>query len=501
MLRTLLLVLAVSTPSFAQSLRPIDRYVDGLSLNEIRETGIVTPEEQIVWFNVLPGARPSAFANYIAETRSLPGYMEANFSGYLQALDALRLNKLVGGVSGSTGTTSLASSVSVPAVIGLGVEYGGILQQNEAGVVSLRANALGLARMAGGAPQFSYCAEIEVQNCGSLSRRLRQLSGSVAFRRTDTLTDEVGTPNDLFGDQFQMSSWGLRLDLTPSNNLDDPKYVNEWRSQMTELSANPAASELVLAISALYGSTATANIDWRTDTVEILSGTSEAQFVATLELRLNLLIDILAEEEGFEERVLAVQRAYENYFLVRDEAVRAAHTHKLSVEYTNSHPENEPSRSTVRFIYSHQPTQAPLLVTLNVGASFYNRRAEDANGTRLRDVQFAAQMDRRLPALGSIQNPVLTFGGYYQWMKADALLTIPAGKFAPGTAIELPNEASTLLGTKGHIAVAQAKLSLPLGDTLKVPLSVTWASRTEFIKENDVRGQVGLTLDLDNLFQ
>jgi hypothetical protein len=41
---------------------------------------------------------------------------------------------------------------------------------------------------------------------------------------------------------------------------------------------------------------------------------------------------------------------------------------------------------------------------------------------------------------------------------------------------------------------------IPLQGGVKVPLSLTVANRTEFIKENEVRANVGVTFDLDALF-
>jgi hypothetical protein len=34
-----------------------------------------------------------------------------------------------------------------------------------------------------------------------------------------------------------------------------------------------------------------------------------------------------------------------------------------------------------------------------------------------------------------------------------------------------------------------------------VPISFTWSNRTELINESEKRGQIGLTLDLDSIFQ
>ena len=58
-----------------------------------------------------------------------------------------------------------------------------------------------------------------------------------------------------------------------------------------------------------------------------------------------------------------------------------------------------------------------------------------------------------------------------------------------------------LLGTKGHIGVVQGKLTIPINGIVRVPISVTWSNRTELIKQEDLRGQIGLTFDLDNVFR
>ena len=54
------------------------------------------------------------------------------------------------------------------------------------------------------------------------------------------------------------------------------------------------------------------------------------------------------------------------------------------------------------------------------------------------------------------------------------------------------------MAPQGHIGFLQAKLTIPIKESgIKVPLSITASNRTELIKEKDVRGSVGITLDLD----
>jgi hypothetical protein len=58
------------------------------------------------------------------------------------------------------------------------------------------------------------------------------------------------------------------------------------------------------------------------------------------------------------------------------------------------------------------------------------------------------------------------------------------------------------INRRGPMEVFQAKFTLPAGGTsgVKIPFSFTWASRTEVVKESDVRGNIGITFDLDSLF-
>ncbi len=112
----------------------------------------------------------------------------------------------------------------------------------------------------------------------------------------------------------------------------------------------------------------------------------------------------------------------------------------------------------------------------------------------------AGQLDRRLGQIPKFGYAVFTLAGYFQYMQHDSILIIGPGNMTPGSGIILPGTAATLLGTSGAIGVVQAKLSIPVAGTMKIPFSVTWSNRTELINEKDVRAQVGLTLDFDSLF-
>ena len=48
---------------------------------------------------------------------------------------------------------------------------------------------------------------------------------------------------------------------------------------------------------------------------------------------------------------------------------------------------------------------------------------------------------------------------------------------------------------------AQGKLSIPIAEGIEIPFSLTYASRTDLVKEADVRGKVGFTFDIARIAQ
>ncbi|MGH9719627.1 MAG: hypothetical protein ACRD8O_05405, partial [Bryobacteraceae bacterium] len=312
---------------------------------------------------------------------------------------------------------------------------------------------------------------------------------------------------DLFGSDYRMASWGARFDLT-RNDPDDPAYVENWRKAMEALKSSPAPAELARAVSVFFSNPDTQEVSeayqtWLGEAVPVLQAApSSAEFRRILEEQLDVLMVRMNQADNkFRENLAALRRGLLNYTTVRDDLLQAIQSHKASLEYTNQHPLNQPSSSNLRFIYSHKPSKSETLLTLNMGFTTYNSLPSGLNSSRIRDLQFAGQLDRHLGEIPSLGRAVATFGVYYQWMKDDALIVIGPGNIAPGSGIVLPGTAATLLGTKGHIGIVQGKLSIPVNSIVKVPISVTWSNRTELIKEKDLRGQVGLTLDMDSVFK
>lgn len=501
-----LLTLMVGTlPCFAQK-QPIDRYVNNADFNDAvaGTPGTRSPAKILA---ILPVRKSASFADYVAAKTAKVDYVTL-----LQDVDNLRLNKQVGNSAGASGTTSLVSNVAVPAVIGLGVEYGSILQSTTGNTTTLRANLLGVSRMLLGAEQFPYCPVIDQAGCTPVSRWARRFSGNVSFESVNNTTTTgtavpaaTVTPTvvDLFGGGFRMASWGARFDIT-ANDPSDPGYVGRFQQTINTLRGSHTPADLAASVDALFGDSIIQPVylAWQVETLAILQAASQADFKEKLGQQLDILTEKLAAlSPDFYTKVATLRRASQNYLSERDDLLQAIQSHKFSVEYTNLHSQNQPSTSNVRLIYSDQPSAAPILLTANAALTWYNSLPAATSASRLRDVQVAGQLDRRLGVIPNLGNAVMTLAGYYQWMKEDALITIGPGNVAPGSGILLPGTAATLLGTKGNIGVVQGRLTLPINNAIKIPLSVTWSNRKELINESETRGQVGITLDLDSIFK
>jgi hypothetical protein len=204
---------------------------------------------------------------------------------------------------------------------------------------------------------------------------------------------------------------------------------------------------------------------------------------------------------SFDQRLLAVKAAYAKYSQVYDDAFTELRGKpQFSFEYTFTRPVNQPDTHNVRLVFGVNPYGGKGLLSANLATTFYNEVQPGARYGRVRDFQAAAQFDR---PLGNVftHPAVFTLAGYMQYQFDPSVINISPGLLVPGTSITLPKDAQVLLGPKGTMGIAQAKLTLKMGDSgMKIPIGVSWASRTDLIDATDVRGHIGITYDLDTLF-
>ncbi len=131
-------------------------------------------------------------------------------------------------------------------------------------------------------------------------------------------------------------------------------------------------------------------------------------------------------------------------------------------------------------------------LTLNVAASFFNS-APKAPVHQFHDFKATAQYDIPLGTLQSYGPFVFSLSSRYEYLPNDTL--------SPGGAVTGTATTPMTAAPHGHMVVGQAKLTIPVkGTGVRIPFSVSAANRTELIKEKDVRGNIGVTFDLDAIF-
>jgi hypothetical protein len=125
--------------------------------------------------------------------------------------------------------------------------------------------------------------------------------------------------------------------------------------------------------------------------------------------------------------------------------------------------------------------------TLNASAGFFAQALPTMRGN-WRDMQFGGKLDIPLPEIPQVGKGTLTFSGLFMHLHQKPL----------GVDLKIND---TAVNVPGNIGLFQAKYSLLLGDSgVSIPLSLTISNRTELINEKDVRGNIGMTFDLDKLF-
>jgi hypothetical protein len=127
-------------------------------------------------------------------------------------------------------------------------------------------------------------------------------------------------------------------------------------------------------------------------------------------------------------------------------------------------------------------------LTSNVSVSLFGEKRNGMTSV-LRDIRLGIEGRFKLRAMNSYGRPSLSFAGLYTYLHQTPL----------GLGVTAFNGAD--ITGKGHMGEFQTKLEIPAANNgVRIPLSLTVSNRTELIKESEVRGQIGVSFNLDSLF-
>jgi len=396
---------------------------------------------------------------------------------YVTKIEEARVDKQVGTSANSSGTTSLVAKPSVPAILGFAVENGAIEKSTSGTTITFRGNPIGIIKALG---DKGFIESYDDDD--PTTKVLRRFSFGASFD-----TSRGAQPGTFTGSNQQLSAYNLRFDLYNHRDPRNSDYTKKWERLISNQGQAFTANESEILkffddsmpeydpqLGAWLKAAQDAVIAASADNVEKVL---REQFGDKLRA-VTLKPELRAIVTSFENNVNSFLNDRGN--LLKE----VANGPIVAFEYTNNRPGNQPNYSNFNLIGEFSPFNGRADLTTN--ASFSTFSTKPTGVTRsARDFQLSGQLDVPLGDIARTGPFVFTFSGKYQHVFSDITTT--------GTT------PTTL--EKGNIGIGQFKFTIPVkGSGVKIPLSVTFSNRTEFIKESKVRGNIGITFDLDTLF-
>jgi len=418
-----------------------------------------------------------------------------SFVSFINEAQEQRVDQQVGAGSGSSGTTSLVTKGGVPYIWGLAVENGAATQSQSDTTVTFRVNPAGAINAFA---KKGFITGYRQDDNDPFLKFLRKTSLGFTFD-----TSRGSQPGVFTGDKQQLSAFSARFEFVNDRNPLLLKYEKDWdRFNATagvELSKQIwQTTQAVMSFEVEPGGDQMfkdpALQSWLIETNRRIAAVSTAldrtqrttAIASVIEEQANLLPVKLVSAEtvqaltDFGTQFIAFRNKRKELF------DKIAKGKIFTLEYTNTRGVNAPDLSNFNFIAA-TGMGARIDLTANGSFTFFNKvpaaTALVPRPGRIRDFQFAGQV--MIPfKIGDGQFD-FWFSGRYERLVENA--STVAGTIVPGT--------------KGDIAVGQFGLNIPIKSLgIKFPVSVTFANRTELIKEKEVRGHIGFTFNWDTLF-
>jgi hypothetical protein len=425
----------------------------------------------------------------------------AEIKKFILEAEEKRTDKQLGADGKSAGSTSLLVKGGMPRFLSWAVESGAAEGTRNGTTLTFRVNPLGFLNSV---TQSNYLNELVGRNELTLQPEMRSDVFTKILRNTSVgfsfdISRGTGTPT-FIGSKQQLSAVSVRYQFLNERDPTNKKYRADWQefaekvgsvyltkvSDAWDVIVNDDTQKFKNPV--LQKWLENANAEIAKATIVPTSATDRRAIEEMLDIlekevaKLNgndLKNDAALPEATKILGLASIQYSKEK----RDLLEKIQKGNIISAEYTNYREVNAPDLSNFRFI-----AQTSVLdkwsLDFNASLTFFNKKPSGANLKRLRDFDFALQMERKL-TIGENYEVPFSFAGKYQRI---------AGSIADALGIVQP-------GTKGDIAFGQVKIVFPLyGTGIKLPFSLTFANRSELIKEKRFGANFGFTFDFDRIF-
>jgi hypothetical protein len=420
---------------------------------------------------------------------------DKSFSSFITAAQEQRVDQQVGAGPSSSGTTSLVTKGGVPYLLGLATENGAATQSQSGTTITFRANPAGVINAFA---RKGFITGYREDDNDPFMKFLRKTSLGFTFD-----TSRGAQPGVFTGDKQQLSAFSARFEFVNERNPLLAKYQRDWE-RLNATAGIDLANQTWKSTKAMITFEVAPGQDWVFSDPALQAWLDQTNqrlgaIPNAMELtpRANAIAKVLEEQYDVlpvkllkPETVTSVTEFGTKLLEFQSERQKLldkiAKGKIFTLEYTNNRGVNAPDTSNVNFIAA-TGTGSRIDLTANGSFTFFNKLPVASITTptagRVRDFQFAGQLTKPF-TIGDGQFD-FWFSGRYERLLADA--STQAG--------------TTMPATKGDIAVGQLGINIPIKSLgIKFPISVTFANRTELIKEKEVRGNIGFTMNWDTLF-
>jgi hypothetical protein len=391
-----------------------------------------------------------------------------------KVVEAARVDKQLGSGSSASGSTSVTSKGAVPKILSFAVENGALTRTQSGTTISFKGNPVGLVNslLAGSLPPR-----------GPLSRIALGIEFDASRGKAE------GQPAVFVGDQQQISAVNAKYEVLNHRDPTSRQFqarakglYNDARSATD--SSTRAKNQRLLAIETKIVATLTTGgahvtefANWRASALPALDAARGAEQMAKV---LNEQLALLSTQIPFtpdeQDALNQYVDVYASFLQTRDELLELAGKGAvLSIEYVNSRPVDQRTRSTLTLVFETSTPSGKLDLTANASVTALNGSLAEGVD-RWPEWAVSSQLDVPIGAIVQGRNLTFTLSG-----RAEHKPVPP-------------------LNVHDTLWLGQGKFTFPVKDGgVKIPLSVTVASRTDLIDKPVVRANIGFTLNLDSL--
>jgi hypothetical protein len=469
---------------------------------------------------VSPGQNGSCLVQTILATLRQNHLFDA-----LKKFEQIRTDTQAGASAGGGGTTSIVSKGVAAKALSVAAEYGAVTESVSGQVVTVKGSLDGIPTALIEKGVVYYCVPgVNSKDCvhRNMIDFLRRFSYGVSFNtstnQTLTATPSSGTmssstamssataqPVTFTASRNQISSITGQVVLWNNRDANSADFQKQWTNNLdpTKNAALGTATDAALnafkpVMDDIYGTPGYSA--WATTAQTALVNASNDNLEKVWQEQFENLADILRADPKFANLASAYSLALAQYAFQQDALVDTlAEKPVATLQYTDNRPPGEDSHSTFRFVFD-KGLGPKWTLTANLAVDIYDSPQFTPGVGRLRDVQVGAEIDRTLPVLPVLGAATLSGAYYFQDQKSPVLM-VDSSQPLPGiTFTGLPSGATQVLAQTGDIHIAQLKLTLGSGSSVRFPLAVTWSNRSELVPKPDWRAQVGISYDFDSLF-